>query len=289
MKVSERLLFWLQVSRPGLWFPTMWLYLLPAAGSQPWTSWPFWLGLAYVMFPLNFFLYGINDMADRVFDQTNPRKGNFWFGARGTVKQLRSLWLPMIVVQVAFIVLIVWATGAKFLLLFAAFLVISLLYNHPRIHLSRRSPLELIVQCGYVLVVPMSIWINDLTPLGWATYTYLILFSMQSHLMGEVMDYYPDRESGKITTCVRLGIGKTKMLIIGIVAFETAMLIWIFRDLPFSLFMSSALLWLLIDWGAIFRTKAYNWTQMRLFAIGSNALAVITMAYIWYSGCLVVY
>jgi len=60
----KQLLFYLKVSRPGLWFPTIWLYMLPFGGHQFWVEPMFWLGLLYVTFPLNFLIYGWNDIVD---------------------------------------------------------------------------------------------------------------------------------------------------------------------------------------------------------------------------------
>ncbi|MEM8907345.1 MAG: hypothetical protein AAGD05_05815, partial [Bacteroidota bacterium] len=76
-------LFWLKVSRPGLWFATLWLYFLPTSQMSLLHSWPFWLGLVYVTFPLNLLVYGWNDIVDQPIDAFNPRKDSYWFGAKG--------------------------------------------------------------------------------------------------------------------------------------------------------------------------------------------------------------
>ena len=76
--IIKKLFFWLKVSRPGLWFATIWLYLLPTSQMDGiWTSIPFWIGLVYVTFPLNFLVYGWNDMVDIETDALNPRKDSF--------------------------------------------------------------------------------------------------------------------------------------------------------------------------------------------------------------------
>jgi len=93
--VLHRLLFFLKVSRPGLWFQTLWIYLLPTSATSAWLSPPFWLGLVYVTFPLNFLMYGWNDIVDRETDRYNPRKDSFVWGARGSRPELESLPLPM--------------------------------------------------------------------------------------------------------------------------------------------------------------------------------------------------
>ena len=79
----------LKISRPGLWFPTLWIYLVPFSWENEfWESPIFWLGLLYVTFPLNYLIYGLNDYNDRQADRVNLRKGNYFFGARATERQL---------------------------------------------------------------------------------------------------------------------------------------------------------------------------------------------------------
>jgi hypothetical protein len=97
-------LFWLKVSRPGLWFQTLWLYTLPTARlPEILSSGTFWLGLIYVTFPLNFLVYGWNDIVDYENDRENPRKDSFLFGARGSREQLARLPLVIAVAQVPFL------------------------------------------------------------------------------------------------------------------------------------------------------------------------------------------
>jgi 4-hydroxybenzoate polyprenyltransferase len=69
--VTEALRFQLKASRPGLWFPTIWLYMLPLAG-QPLTGVAFWVGLLWCSFPLNHMVYGWNDCVDAETDRQNP-------------------------------------------------------------------------------------------------------------------------------------------------------------------------------------------------------------------------
>jgi len=59
-----------------------------------------------------------------------------------------------------------------------------------------------------------------------------------------------------------------------------------YEEYIFGGFLAMGLLWLLADLLFIFKTSSYNLNQMKLFAIGSNVIALITMIYMWYSGCL---
>ena len=280
-------LFYLKVSRPGLWFATVWLYLLPTSQMDGiWMSIEFWIGLIYVTFPLNFLVYGWNDMVDKETDKHNPRKDSYWFGARGTDHQLDNLWKPILVVQATYGVLLLYLMGWKILLLMGIFIVINGAYDFPGRGLRSRPPLELLCQVGYVMTVLFSVYINDTAPLPCLTYVYLFLFACQSHLMGEVMDIEPDRKAGRKTTATLLGIMKTKVLIICIVAIEVCMLVFLYHDWIFGGILALGLLWLLLDLLFIFKTRRYTVTQMKLFGAMSNGVAIVSMAYVWWSGCL---
>lgn len=283
----QKLAFWLKVSRPGLWFATLWLYLLPtsqmtAIGS----SIPFWIGLFYVTFPLNFLVYGWNDMVDFDTDQVNPRKDSFWFGAKGTQTQLANLWKPVLVVQLICLPVLFYLIGWKFGVLMAIFTVINAMYNLPENGLRSHPPLELLCQIGYLLIVPFSILLNDIPNIPYPTYFYLLLFAWQSHLIGEVMDIEPDRKAGRRTTATIIGTKKTKLLIIGIVFVEVLLLFIVYQDFIFGGLLALALIWLLLDLFWIYRTQTYTLTQMKLFGVLSNLVAIFSMAYVWYSGCL---
>ena len=283
----NKLLFWLKTSRPGLWFATLWLYLLPTSQMNDiWTNTAFWLGIFYVTFPLNLLVYGWNDIVDAEADSLNPRKDSFLFGAKGKSAELKTLPLVMLLVQLMILPLIIYYAGWQFLILFAGFLLINWLYNLPERGLRSRPPLELLCQIGYLLIVPMSIMLNDTTALPIWSYIYLILFAWQSHLIGEVMDIEPDKLAGKTTTAVVLGMHKTKLIIITIVLLEVLILAFVFDDLFFAGILACGLVWLLLDLFWIYKTKVYSLSEMKLFAYLSNVIAVISMAYVWWSGCL---
>ncbi len=280
-------LFLLKVSRPGLWFATLWLYLLPTSQDPTiLNSIPFWLGLFYVCFPLNLLVYGWNDSVDYKTDQLNIRKDSFWFGAKGTPAQLKQLWKPILITQLIFYPILIYFGDWQLLPLLAGMVLINYLYNLPEHGLRSAPPLELLCQLGYLLIVPLSIYINQTGAVPWPTYVYLFLFAMQSHLMGEVMDIIPDRESGRRTTATILGMEKTKLLIMGIVAMEISLLLFYYQEYIFGGFLGLGLLWLILDLFFIYKAKAYTLTQMKVFALGSNVLAILSMVYVWWSGCL---
>ena len=84
--------FLLKASRPGLWFPTLWLYLLPLGGRLLPHAPLFWLGLLYASCPLNLLIYGWNDVVDREIP---------WIARGPGVKPGSSLDMPMSTVDTA--------------------------------------------------------------------------------------------------------------------------------------------------------------------------------------------
>lgn len=283
----KQLLFYLKVSRPGLWFATIWLYLLPTSQMELVYSWEFWYGLFYICFPLNFMTYGWNDIVDHEIDALNPRKDNFWFGAKASYEQLKKLWKPILIVQLLSYPLLIYIGGYQVAILLILFLVINGLYNLPGKGLRSAPPLELLCQLGYVLIVPLSMYLNDAAAVPTATYVYLFLFAIQSHLIGEVMDIAPDKAAGRVTTATKIGMYYTKLLIIMIVITELTLLVIMYEEYIFAGMLGLGLLWLLIDLFIIFKTQTYSLVQMKLFGALSNVMALVTMAYVWYTGCLV--
>ena len=242
----RHLAFLLQTSRPGLWFPTVWLYLLPLAGRPlPWREVAFWAGLAAVTFPLNLVVYGWNDRVDRETDRLNPRKGSWLFGARGSDAELDRLPRAMAVVGGAALVGLTALGGPLVLGVGAAIAAFCWAYNHPTAGLRGRPPGDLLCQAGYLLVVALSCVLHDAPAPAWGSWLYLALFCAQAQLIGEVMDIAPDRAAGRATTATVLGSRRARSLIIGVVAAEIAVVALHFGDPVFAGGLGLLLVWLL--------------------------------------------
>jgi 4-hydroxybenzoate polyprenyltransferase len=120
---ASELVFLLQVSRPGLWSTTALFYLMPLGRADLWHSRTLWLGLFYVLFPLGFLLYGVNDIVDAEADRLNPRKGTFLFGSLGAVEQLAALRWKIAVVQIPFLIIFFFRIGPRILAWFGVLLI----------------------------------------------------------------------------------------------------------------------------------------------------------------------
>jgi 4-hydroxybenzoate polyprenyltransferase len=275
------LVFLLQVARPGLWSTTAMFYLMPLGHADFFHSGKLWLGLFFVLFPLSFLLYGVNDIVDAETDALNPRKGTFMFGSRGAREQLASLKWQIAAVQIPFVAVFYLLIGPRILWWYAALLVAVGLYNAPGIALKGRPPFDVLIQSSYLLVFVLSSWLNKVQQLPWQTFLFGAMFAMHSHIFGEVMDIEPDRSSGRQTTATLIGRVRAKFLIAGFMCIESILVWTYFRDWIITGFLVLGMLWFSIDATLLWKHRAYRPKEMRLFLWGWNAAALLGMIWNW--------
>ncbi len=204
------LVFLIQVSRPGLWSTTTLFYLMPLGHADVLHSKGFWLGLVYVLFPLGFLIYGVNDIVDAQADRYNPRKGTFLFGSLGAAEQLANLQWQIALVQLPFLAAFFFLVGPRIFWWYAVLLLAVGLYNAPRFGWKSQPPFDMLIQASYLLVFVLSSWLNGTAQLPWQTFLFGAMFAMHSHIFGEVMDIGPDRISGRRTTATLIGAVPSK-------------------------------------------------------------------------------
>jgi 4-hydroxybenzoate polyprenyltransferase len=282
--LRSSLAFVLKASRPGLWLTAVWFYLLPLGRTDAYHSPSFWVGLLYVTLPLGLIIYGWNDIADADIDSFNPRKGTFLFGARGSHEQLRRLPLQIAVVQVVFALGFFYLNGPRILLWFLGLVLFTAIYNFPRYGFKSHPPFDIVNQAGYLLVFVLSSWLNHTPQLRWPAMLFGALFAMHSHVFGEVMDFVPDRESGRCTTATMIGVVPSKLLICGMLLAESILIWRCFADLWISSALAFGVVWFLADALAIWRDRPYSLCQMRVFMLGWNAIALLSIPWVWSTG-----
>ena len=283
---NSYLVFLLQVARPGLWSTTAMFYLMPLGHAGLSHSANLWLGLIFVLFPLSFLLYGVNDIVDAETDALNPRKGTFLFGSRGAREQLASLRWQIAVVQIPFAAAFYFLIGPRILGWYAVLLVAVGLYNAPGIAWKGRPPFDVLIQSSYLLVFVLSSWLNRVAQLPWQTFLFGAMFAMHSHVFGEVMDIEPDRLSGRKTTATMIGRVPAKFLIAIFMTIETVLVWTHFRDWIIAGFLALGVLWFLTDATLLWKGRAYTPRQMRLFLWGWNAAALLGIFWNWTHGTL---
>jgi 4-hydroxybenzoate polyprenyltransferase len=282
----SEMVFLLQVSRPGLWSTTALFYLMPLGQADFLHSRTLWLGLFYVLFPLGFLLYGVNDIVDAEADRLNPRKGTFLFGSLGAQEQLAALRWKIAAVQIPFLIVFLVLIGPRILIWFAVLLLAVTLYNAPRFGWKSHPPFDVLIQASYLLVFVLSSWLNGTAQLPWEAFLFGAMFAMHSHIFGEVMDIEPDRMSGRRTTATLIGTVRSKLLIAGFLCAETLLVYIFFRDLVITGFLGFGAAWFVFDALLIWKNRPYNPRTMRLFMWGWNAASFAGMFWNWTAGSL---
>jgi 4-hydroxybenzoate polyprenyltransferase len=282
----ERALSWLKISRPGLYFQTVWLFVLPLAAGVDLRDPRLWLGLLYVTLPLNLLVYAWNDRVDVEIDRANPRKDSWLFGARATPEELDSALRIAGFLQVLFCGVFWWLDGARMVLWMLAILLVNWAYNAKEKGLRGKPPFDLLNPLGYLLVVQLPIWLLGLPELSWQAWTYLGLFCLQAQLVGEVMDFWPDQESGRVTSVVKMGLLPAKWTIFAVVLVEAWLLWFVFADPVLGGMLGLAALWLLLDLLVLFRSRRYSRTEFTLAGLGMNVAGLISMVWVLAKGTL---
>lgn len=286
LALLHRLLFILKASRPGLWFQTIWLYVLPVAAMAESDPVRFWAGMIFVTLPLSLLVYGWNDIVDRETDAQNPRKDSFLFGARGTAEQLAGLPLAIVLVNAPFFLAFILLAGWRMAMVLVGMVLVNWLYNLPRRGLRGRPPFELLNQLGYLLLLPFSILLNQAPMVPWQSVAYLVLFCTHAHLMGEIMDAEPDRRSGRRTTATVIGILPVKVIVLLMIVTEAWLIMRVFGDEVLGAFLLFGCAWLVFDI-LYFRARSYSHRQFLVFGAALNVAGFASMAWVWYSGTLV--
>jgi 4-hydroxybenzoate polyprenyltransferase len=211
MEMLSFALDFIQVSRPGWWLVTAWLYIAPCRTDEINVA-----GLIFVLLPMNAVVYGINDASDLHHDLSNDRKGNFIFGPKGWSRaRLNRVLVPAIVMT--FLPLMYWGHESNQLLQhmawFAAALLVNYLYNFYSFSWNL-----LLVCMGYGSVTLLSYWRHGGSGLGllqldrrWyfancnqEYWMHLALLLVRGQFWTELLDYESDRRTKKWTTLSRL-------------------------------------------------------------------------------------
>lgn len=223
-----------KLSRPGWWLVHVWLYLAPTGQMYELLStWSFWLGLLYAVFPLNLLVYGLNDYTDVELDAKNDRKGNFMYGAKCSPEQMQALPHLIVLMNVGGIALLAAVTGrwAALTVWLVICFAVNGAYNLPPLCLSSRGPWELpCVVVGFSGVAPLASIVNQIgwPPLGFVAHmTCLVL---RTQLWTEFLDYEPDLACGRRTTSTLVGKAWSKVLVVFFLVAEAAVTFYFFDD-----------------------------------------------------------
>lgn len=240
----------------------------------------FWLGGLYVCFPLSLLLYGWNDIGDWETDQTNPRKDSWLFGARPDRTMRDRLPWIIVAVQIPFAILFTWIGGPKMLLIMALIVATNFTYN--TLGFKRIAVLDLLNQSGYALMFVLASWLCNVPQLNVPAIIFGILFAMQSHLFGQLMDIQQDAAAGRRSTAILTGVTNSKFLLASLMFAESWIAFTFFRGYYLGIFMALGGMFFATD--AVVGPKQYPTWFLKTFFIGWNIIVILTMHLIWAYG-----
>ena len=127
----------------------------------------------------------------------------------------------------------------------------------------------------------LSSWLNDVPLLPWATMLFGALFAMHSLLFGQVMDLEPDRAAGRRTTATVIGRVRAKLLMVALIVCEAVLVARFFSAKVLALFLLMSAAWFAVDATVLWRSRPYTNREMRFFMLAWNAVALVSMPWMW--------
>ncbi len=233
-------------------------------------------------FPLNFLVYGMNDLVDEDVDRSNPRKGNFIYGAK--IDRTDRAGLPIAIVLSNIVPLFVigiltheWIYLGSWLL--AAFGV-NFIYNNKPFQFSRKFPYEVpTMVVGHLMIPLLSCRINQLPVPGAGSWVFNVLLLMRSHIWLEFADISCDKKEGKRTFAVVFGPK---------IAFRTVICLTVLESLVAYFLLQSPLLGLFSLFGVVVfsvSTKDNKVKEEKVHvSISQSIVGAALMMYIWKQG-----
>lgn len=277
----------LEVSRPGFWFITVWLYIAACGGHHALLGSPrFWLGLLYVTYPLNLLTYSWNDLGDGKLDAMNPRKGNYLLGTKhvddDTLKKLRN---TAIAFNIAFFAYFAIALDSYFQAASMLFIVLAsnFFYNQGPTFRNGPMPMDLFMPLGYTFILWFATWLNDLPPVPLNTWAFHFFMVLRSQLWGQIIDFNCDSQAGRMTTAVNLGITHARRLLLLLVAMELASAVNFPDNRYVSVFSALSFTQALVEL-CFYPPKGPTLLQSALTGLVITPAAGLLLLQVWHSG-----
>lgn len=244
-RISLKLFAWIKALRLQF-YPMTWLaYSLGALGamnSRDFDPVLYWLGYACLFFGEAATVF-VNEWFDYESDRRNRQAGPFNGGSRVLVntelgfRELRfGIWAALAAAMVcAGLLLDRVSDGFSSTILLLLLLILGLGYTAPPLKLSWRGLGEInvgfthsfaVILCGYVF--QGGSW-ND--PFPWLVSLPLFVAVLPAILLSGVPDMEADRQAGKQTLPVRLGLKRTRWLVLALIV-AAPLAVLLLKDLP---------------------------------------------------------
>jgi len=284
--MSHEIKKYVEISRPGFWFITLWCYIaaLHGNGQTLATTNNFWLGLVYVTFPVNLLLYAWNDIDDGNIDRLNPRKGKYLLGVASIAnEELKRATVLGFLLNVLFIAYFAYVLeDIRIVLWFACACVTNFVYNTYPGWRTGPPPLDFVGPLGYVLILYFSTIVNQISSPSPSCVMFHTLMVFRSQLWGQIIDLSSDEKGGRKTTAVALGVVKARVLLASLVLGEFAIAWFGIGDSYVCLFSGLCLAQALVEI-FFYPPQAPNLAQAALTGLVMTPAAGLLLIHVWTS------
>ncbi len=198
----------LTISRPLAWTWTIGAYLVGMGSFSNFTSLSL-IEFLFMFFPINFVIYGLNDIYDRKSDKINPNKDDFQ-GAKVKDNEIKIIKNLSIMLSVAFIILAVISKNIQHIILSSSLILLAYIYSGPPLRLKSKPIIDSFFgSVGYLIPVLLAFTTyNSLSNLP-LVYALLVFPLMAGHAIFTLRDRKYDEKTGTKTIGVYLGERKT--------------------------------------------------------------------------------
>ena len=192
------------MSRPRFWMYTAGPFLLGslAASVDVVFTYTFWLQFLFFLIPANFFLYGINDIADQDTDKYNSKKKDKERGFSSS---------HTVYVTISFLFFVVYAFFLRggSLLLLGLFFFLSFAYSMKPFRFKQLPFLDSFSNVLYIIpgLLGYYFYSGSLPSISIIIASWCWVWAM--HLYSAIPDIIPDKKAHLLTTAVLLGRNKS--------------------------------------------------------------------------------
>ncbi len=206
----------LVISRPLAWIWTIGAYLVGIGSFSNFTPLSL-IEFLFMFFPINFIVYGLNDVYDRKSDRINPNKDEFQ-GAKVNDNEIKTIKNLCIILSIAFIIISVMSKNIEHIILASALILLAYIYSVLPFRLKSRPILDSFSSSiGYSIPILLAFTLhNSLSNIPLA-YLLLIFPMMAMHAIFALRDLKYD-EKTKVNT-IGVYFGRTKTLIFAIIMY----------------------------------------------------------------------